>query len=512
MGKRLTQIATRTGDDGTTGLGDGSRTDKDSLRIAALGDVDELNSTLGLLLTEPLPDAVRAQLTDIQHDLFDLGGELCIPGFENVAESQVARLDALLEAHNATLPRLEEFILPGGSRAAAIAHVARTVCRRAERAVVALCARRAGAPAVPAVPEPAVRPDVRAGPRAQPPRRRQRRALDPGQEQVTSTLRRRLLGALPAAVGAATLPGLASAQGTAWPARAVRLVVPFPPGGTTDLVTRLVGHELSQAWGQPVVIENKPGAGTVLGVDTVAKAAPDGHTFVTVANSFTANQTLVKRLPYDPLRDLRPVALMAQSEHLLAAHPSLPVRTAAELVAYAKANPGKLAYASFGNGTSAHLSGELLKQQAGIDLVHVPYRGQGPALQDLLAGQVQLMFGNLPEFLPYVREGRLRALGLAMPRRSGFAPELPTLAEQGLRDIESTSWFGLLAPARVPDAIVAKLNADVNAAMALPAMREAFARASLTALPGTPEEFGRFMRTETERYARVIRSAGITID
>jgi tripartite-type tricarboxylate transporter receptor subunit TctC len=319
--------------------------------------------------------------------------------------------------------------------------------------------------------------------------------------------RRRLLRALPAALA---LPVAARAQ--AFPARPVRIVVPFPPGGTTDLVSRLFAQALSRTWGQPVLVENKPGAGTVIGVDSVARAAPDGYSYVTVANSFTVNQTLVRRLPYDSQRDLRPVASIAYSEHLLAAHPSVPVKTAAELVAWARAHPGTLSYASFGNGTSAHLSGELLKLDNGIDLAHVPYKGQGPALQDLLSGQVQLMFGNLPEFLGHVRSGRLRALGLAMPRRSPFAPELPTLAEQGLPPIESTSWFGLLAPARTPDEVVARVNADVNHAMASAAMRDSFAASSLTALPGSPEDFARFLASETQRYAQVIRRAGIALE
>lgn len=322
----------------------------------------------------------------------------------------------------------------------------------------------------------------------------------------------RRLGSGAAVAIATAVPGIRAARAQTYPSRAVHIVVPFPPGGTTDLVSRLVGQELARVWSQPVLVENKPGAGTVIGVDAVAKSAPDGHTLVTVANSFTANQTLVRKLPYDSQRDLRPVALIAYSEHLLAAHPSLPFDNLSGMLAWARAHPGQLSYASFGNGTSAHLSGELLKQSAGIDITHVPYKGQGPALQDLLGGQVSLMFGNLPEFLPYVRSGRLKSLGLAMPRRSPFAGDLATLAEQGLAGIESTSWFGLLAPGRTSDELVARINADVNAVIAGAAMRDNFARASLTALPGSAADFAAFMRTETERYARVIRAAGIRID
>ena len=309
-----------------------------------------------------------------------------------------------------------------------------------------------------------------------------------------------------------SLPFAQAARADRWPAHAVRIVVPFPPGGTSDLVSRMIGQDLSRAWGQPVVIDNKPGAGTLIGVDAVAKSAPDGYTLCTVANSFTVNQTLVKKLPYDAARELRPVASMAYSEHVLAVHPGVSAKSIAELVDHAKAHPGKLTYASFGNGTSAHLSGELLKMTAGIDLVHVPYKGQGPALADLLGGQVQLMFGNLPEFLPYIRGARLRALGLAMPKRSPFAPEIATLAEQGLAGIESTSWFGLLAPARTPDAIVAQVNADINAALETTAMKDTFAKSALIALPGNADDFARFMRVETERYAKIIRAANISLE
>ncbi len=305
------------------------------------------------------------------------------------------------------------------------------------------------------------------------------------------------------------LPFAARAQ--SWPAKPVRLVVPFPPGGTTDVVSRLVAAELAKTLGQPVVVENKPGAGTVIGVDGVAKSPPDGYSLVTVANSFCANQTLVKSLPYDSQRDLRPVALMGLSEHVLATHPASQIRNLAELVAAAKRAPGKLSYASFGNGTSAHLSGEMLKAAAGIDLIHVPYKGQAPALNDLLGGQVTVMFGNWPEFRGHVKSGRLVAVGMATLQRSVYAPEVPTLAEQGLR-LESNSWNGVLAPRGVSDAVVQRLNADINAALKAPAVVQAFESGGITALPGTPERFGGFIASEIEKYANVIRSARITLD
>lgn len=310
---------------------------------------------------------------------------------------------------------------------------------------------------------------------------------------------------------AATALAPLAARAQAWPSKPIRIVVPFPPGGTTDVVTRLIATELSRSLGQPVVVDNKPGAGTVIGVDAVAKSPADGHSFVTVANSFCVNQTLVKNLPYDAARDLRPVALMGLSEHVLATHPGSGFSNLADLVAAAKKAPGKLSYASFGNGTSAHLSGEMLKAATGIDLIHVPYKGQAPALADLLGGQVTVMFGNWPEFRGHVKSGKLVALGMATAQRSTYAPSVPTLAEQGLK-LESNSWNGLLAPRAVPDAIVARVNAEVQAALKAPAVQQAFTDGGIAPLPGGADRFAAFIASETDRYAQVIRSARISND
>ena len=309
-----------------------------------------------------------------------------------------------------------------------------------------------------------------------------------------------------AASAALAFPLLGRAQ--AWPAKPIRVVVPFTPGGTTDFVTRLVMVEVAKSLGQTIVVENKPGAGTVIGVDSVAKSAPDGHAFVTVANSFTVNQTLVKKLPYDTLKDLRPVALMGLSEHVLATHPASGLKTVADIAAQAKA--GKpLSYASFGQGTSAHLAGEMLKTALGTpNIVHVPYKGQAPALADLLGGQVSMMFGNWPEFRGHVQSGKLVAIGMATAQRSVYAPGIPTLAEQGVK-IESNSWNGLLAPAATPDAIVQRMNAAVNDAMKLPAVADAFQQGGIAARSGTPAQFANFIASEIRRYAEVIRAAGI---
>ena len=310
-----------------------------------------------------------------------------------------------------------------------------------------------------------------------------------------------------AAAAMAALPLAARAQ--AWPTKALRWVVPFPPGGTTDYVTRLVAAEIAKTLGQSVVVENRPGAGTVIGVDNVAKSAPDGYSFVTVANSFCVNQTLIKKLPYDSTRDLRPVALMGLSEHVLATHPGSGLRTVADIAAQYKA--GKpLSYASFGNGTSAHLAGEMLKTALNAPgIVHVPYKGQAPALADLLGGQVSMMFGNWPEFRSHVQSGKLVAIGMATAQRSQYAPDIPTLAEQGAK-VESNSWNGMLAPAGVPDEIVQRVNAAVNQALKAPAVAEALHKGGIADKSGTPAQFGEFIKSEIERYAQVIRQAGIT--
>ena len=333
---------------------------------------------------------------------------------------------------------------------------------------------------------------------------------------MTSIHRRHWLQHSLATACAVAAPGLslwsasALAQ-AAWPTRPLRAVVPFPPGGTTDFVTRLVCIEVAKALGQAIVVENKPGAGTVIGVDHVAKSPADGHSFVTVANSFTANVTLVKKLPYDTLKDLRLVALMGMSEHVLATHPGSGIKSIADLRTAARARAGSLNYASFGNGTSAHLSGAALAQQMGLDLVHIPYKGQAPALSDLLGGQVTMMFGNWPEFRSHIQSGKLVAIGMATAKRSRYAPDVPTLAEQGV-PIESNSWNGLLAPAGTPDAVVQRMNAEVNRALASPAVTDAFQKGGIASLSGTPEQFAAFIQAEIDKYAQVIRKAGITAE
>lgn len=321
--------------------------------------------------------------------------------------------------------------------------------------------------------------------------------------------RRRVLQALVATGSLLAAPALRAQA--AWPARPVRIIVPFPPGGTMESVVRLLGQEITKALGQPVIVENKPGAGTVIGVDAAAKST-DGHTFASVANSFTVNQTLVKNLPYDTLKDLQPVGLMAKTANVLAGHPGVPAATLKELIEYARKNPGKLSYASFGNGTTAHFAGELLKMMAGVDLLHVPYKGQAPALTDLIAGQVDLMFGNLPEFLPQIRGGRLKAYGTTYSERAALAPDIPTIAEQGYAGFYTDSWYGMVAPASIPKAVVARMNAEVNRALALPEVRAALLNRGLDPIPSSPDRFGEFIRTEIAKYAKIVKDAGIKVD
>ena len=315
-----------------------------------------------------------------------------------------------------------------------------------------------------------------------------------------------------ACLALAALFASASAVAQAWPSKPIRVIVPFPPGATMESVVRLLSEPLSKSLGQPIIVENKPGAGTVIGVDAAAKSAPDGYTFVSVANSFTVNVTLVPKSPYDPRKDLQAVGLMARTANVLVGHPSLPPNTLKEFVEYAKKNPGKITYASFGNGTTAHFAGEMLKTMAGIDMVHVPYKGLAPALADTIGGQVSAMFSNLPEALPQIAAGKLKAYGTTYKFRAPFAPNIPTIAEQGYPEFETDSWYGLLAPAGVPKEIVARMNAEINKAIALPDTHAALVNRGLDPIPGTTERMTEHVRTEIAKYARIVKEANIRID
>lgn len=297
-----------------------------------------------------------------------------------------------------------------------------------------------------------------------------------------------------------------------WPTQPIQLVVPFPGGASTlDAVVRLLGAEVSRDLSTPVIVENKPGAGTVIGVDAVAKST-NRHTFGGVANSFTVNQTLVKNLPYKTLDDLAPVILLAKTANVLAVKPSLGINNLQELIAYAKKNPGKLSYGSFGNGTTPHFAGEMLKSMAGIDMVHVPYKAQGPALTDLLAGNIDLMFGNLPDFMPHIRSGKIKALGTTYLTRAPLAPEIPTIAEQGLPKFETDSWYGIIAPVATPKVAIDKMNVSFNKALQDPAVKKNLAERGIEIIGGTPDAFGKHLQDEVAKYAGIVKSSNMKID
>lgn len=315
-----------------------------------------------------------------------------------------------------------------------------------------------------------------------------------------------------AMVVALTASSAVWAQPSSWPSRPVRIIVPFPPGGSTmESVVRLLTQDMSKSLGRQIIVDNRPGAGTVIGVDLAAKSN-DGHTFVGVANSFTVNHTLVKDLPYDTQKDLQPVVLMARTANVLAAHPSVAPGTLKDLVAYAKKNPRKLTYGSFGNGTTAHFAGEMLKTMAGIDMVHIPYKGQGPALLDLLAGNIDMMFGNLPDFLPQIRAGKLKAFGTTFLHRVPQAPDLPTIAEQGYPKFETDSWYGIVAPTATAKDAVTRMNAELNRALADPVLRNTLVERGLEPIGGTQDKLAAHIRTEIAKYADIVKQAHIKID
>lgn len=313
----------------------------------------------------------------------------------------------------------------------------------------------------------------------------------------------------------ATLAGflhVSPAQAQAYPSRTIRIIAPFPPGATLDLLSRLIAQKLAEDWGVPVIVENRAGGGGIIGTDAAAKAAPDGYTFATVPNSFAANPFLRKDLPYDTQRDLAPVSLLGITPHILVVHPGVKANTIQELVALAKQQPGRLTYASFGSGSSPHLAGEMLKMQAGVDLVHVIYRGQVAALTDLLNGQVTMTFGNLPDVMGHVKAGKLRAVGIATQARSAMAPDLPTLGEGGLPGLTSDSWYGFIVPAKTPADIVKKVEAQVAQILRRPDIRERLLGAGVEPIGSTREQFSEFLKDQGAKYEKVIRTAGIKAD
>ena len=311
------------------------------------------------------------------------------------------------------------------------------------------------------------------------------------------------------AVGAAAMslvPRLARAQ--AYPTRPVHWIVPFPPGGGTDIVARLMGQRLTERLGQPFIIENRPGAGTNIGTEAVVRAPPDGYTLLLVASVNAINATLYDKLSFNFIRDIAPVASIIRQPLIMLVNPSLPVKTVPEFIAYAKANPGKINMASAGNGTSQHVSGELFKIMAGIDMVHVPYRGPAPALTDLLGGQVQVYFATQGPSIEYIRAGKLRALAVTTAARSEALPDLSTVGEF-LPGFEASLVYGLGAPKNTPAEIVDKLNKEINAALSDPKIKARLADMDGTVLALSPADFGKLMADETEKWGKVIRAANI---
>jgi tripartite-type tricarboxylate transporter receptor subunit TctC len=328
-------------------------------------------------------------------------------------------------------------------------------------------------------------------------------------------MKRRVL----AAVGAATLlPARFASLAMAQPAPGlpdvpIRLIVPFPPGGPNDLIARLLAQKMGPRLQRNVVIENRSGAGGVVGTDAVAKAPPDGTSMVlTSAGAIAISPTLMPKMPYDVGKDLAPITMVALTPELLAVNPKLPVSTLAELIAYAKKNPGKVNFASFGNGSMPHLGGESLRFDAGIDIVHVPYRGAAPAVTDLMAGQVQMMFADLPALLPQVQAGALKPIAVAGDARSPLLPHVQTLAEAGHADVAPVNWYGLMVPAKTPAAIQALLHTAATEALRDSDLITAYEQQGARAVPGSPEEFRSFLATETLRWGEIGRRAGATID
>jgi len=300
-----------------------------------------------------------------------------------------------------------------------------------------------------------------------------------------------------------------SAFGQGFPAKPVRFVVGFTPGGPSDILARALGQKLAERWSQQVVVDNRPGAGGNLAAEAVAKSAPDGYTWLLGNNSILAtNQSLYRSLSYDPVRDFAPVALVAIQPNILVVHPSLPVSSVAELIRFSKANPGKLNYASSGSGAAAHLAGELFKAMAGVDLVHVPYRGAQPALTDVMAGQVQMMFATSASVIPYVKAGRLRALAVTTAQRSATVPELPTVAEAGVPGFEATTWHGVVVPAGTAAAVIIRLNEEINLVLNEKDLKDRLTALGAEVATGTPKQFADYIARETPKWAKVVKDSG----
>ena len=306
---------------------------------------------------------------------------------------------------------------------------------------------------------------------------------------------------------AQTTPAPADADG--YPNRTIRYVVPYPPGAFNDTMGRIFAQKLSEAWGIPVVVENRPGGGTLIGTDSVAKAPPDGYTLLGVAFPFGSNPSIYKNLPYDTVKDFKPLILGGQTQNLLVVRPSLPIKTVQEFLDYARKNPGKVSYGSTGIGSSNHLSMELFKSMTGIDIVHVPYKGSAPMVNDLLGDHIDTAFDNTPNVLPQVNAGKLRALGVSSKTRSALADGVPTVSEAGAPGYEVTVWFGVVGPAGMPPAVVAKLNTELNAILKMDDVKRRFQDQGVEPAGGSPAQFGDHIKAEIAKWAKVVKDANI---
>jgi tripartite-type tricarboxylate transporter receptor subunit TctC len=312
--------------------------------------------------------------------------------------------------------------------------------------------------------------------------------------------------------GVGLLAGALSVQAQQYPTRPIRFIAPYVAGGGVDFVARVVAAKLSEHIGQQVIVENRPGGGTNIGSELVARAAPDGYTLLIGGVPNTVNAIFFKKLPYDVVKDFAPISQMTTAPNILAVHPSLPVRTVKELIALAKTRRGELTFASAGIGSSNHLSGELFRVMAGVDIIHVPYKGGGAAVTDLLAGQVSMYFGTTPSTVPHVRTGKLRALGVTTLKRSRAAPDIPTMQEAGLPGFDNAAWHGLMAPAATPAAIIEKLHTEVVRVLRLPEIVERMGAQGVDVIASTPAELAVFIRQDLVKYDRLVKAAGLKVE
>ena len=321
--------------------------------------------------------------------------------------------------------------------------------------------------------------------------------------------RRRFVGLAAAAIAA---PSVLKAAGAEWPLKPVRIVVPFTPGGSTDITARLVANRLQEVWGQSVVIENKPGAGGNIAADMAAHSDPDGYTILIVGPGMATNPFLYPQLSYDPVGDFAPVTMLITQPNLMCVPNSSPAKSVPEFIAYCNDNRGKVTYASSGNGTTLHLSGELFKRLAKVEMTHIPYRGGAPAINDLIPGRVDVIFDNMPSILPHVKGGQLRGLAVTTRERVAAVPEIPTIAESGVPGFDVFSWFGFFVPAKTPQDVIARINADTNAALAYAPVKSRFEELGATPKGSTPAQLAAFLQSEIDKWGPVIREAQIRVD